>query len=175
MVLSIVSINDEKVSNVYAYLGMFVACCFCYFSAQGVIKDNEIQLRCAILSALLISVYLVWYVIYKDQDIVIEIITIASGIFCIFYCVMYKYIVDGFGWYRYNRLNIASEELLSMYYVFQVFKAIVFFDIEMVTMVWILIVSKTRLTPASVVVNCLVIFFEIAWAFLGLRAVKWCF
>ena len=53
--------SDGQLHKSDCLAGMWVSLCLCGFMLHGVIQENYIQIRCCILSSLLISVFLTYY------------------------------------------------------------------------------------------------------------------
>ena len=139
--------NHTVLHATYCYLALFITFCFVLFSFQSIITDNEIQLRCSILSAVLMQTFLVWYIITdetlttamntENMGLMLIIITFITCCITLIYVGLYVKVVGSFGWYRYNMLDKASEQLDNAFEKITGLFCVFFFKVFIINIVFI--------------------------------------
>ena len=167
-----ISIAWPEVANVYGTLSIFVALCFLWFMLQGVLKENTVQLLCCIISAILVTIYLLWFYQIDNSHEIVESLAFGSTSFCILYIIIAPCVIKKFGWYRYNKSQTTNKHTMNMYYVYQKFEAMLLMDAEVCIMLGLLVTFELRHESIlGYIGNIACILFEIAWVALGIRAV----
>lgn len=167
-----ISLAWEEVPNVYGTLSIFVAICFLWFMLQGVLKENTVQLFCCIVSAILVTIYLVWFYVLDQSRTIVALLAFGSAIFCLLYIIIAPCVIKKFGWYRYNKSQTTNKHTMEMYYVYQKFEAMLLMDAEVCIMLGLLVTFELRHQNfLGYIGNIACILFEIGWVILGIRAV----
>jgi len=168
----IASIGWEKVPNIYGTLSIFVAFCFLWFMLQGVLKENTIQLVFSILSAILVTLYLIWFFLIDESRAIVAALAFGSACFCLIYLVLSPCVIAKFGWYRYNKSQTTNKHTMDMFYIYQKFQAVLLFDAEVCLMLGLLVTFELKHQIEGYIGNIACILFEICWVMVGIISVR---
>ena len=139
---------------------------------QGVLKENTVQLLCCIISAILVTVYLIWFYGIDDTHEIVAYLAFGSTCFCVIYVIIAPFVIKKFGWYRWNKSQTTKKSTMDMYYVYQKFEAMLLMDAEVCIMLGLLVTFELRhQSVLGYIGNIACILFECAWVVLGIRAV----
>ena len=167
-----ISIAWEEVPNIYGTLSVFVALCFLWFMLQGVLKENTVQLFCCIVSAVLVTVFMIWFYLLDQERDIVAALAFGSLCFCVIYVIVAPCVIKKFGWYRYNKSQTTNKHTMDMFYTYQQFQSLVLMDAEVCIMLGLLVTFELRhQSNLGYVGNIACILFECAWVALGIRAV----
>eukprot|EP01084_Bolivina_argentea_P187590 323091_1 len=172
VLVGIVSLAWPDVDDVYGALSAYVGICFFWFMLQGVLKENTLQLTFSILSAILVTIYLIWFFILDDSHIIVAYMGFGSTVFSVTYIALAPCLIKNFGWYRYNKAQTTNKQTMDMYYVYQKFEGFVLLDVEVCIIFAILVTDRLHHHLMGYIGNLSCIFFEIGWSAIGIRAVR---
>eukprot|EP01084_Bolivina_argentea_P254940 428702_1 len=173
MVVGSISIGWEDVSNIYGSLSIYVALCFLWFMLQGALKENTIQLICSILSAVLVTMYLVWFYLIDNSHPIVASLAFGSACFCVLYLIIAPCVVKKFGWYRYNKSQTTNKHIMKIYLTYQKWISMLLMDAEVCIMLVLLVTFELKhKNQLGYIGNISCILFEVLWVTLGIRAVR---
>eukprot|EP01083_Nonionella_stella_P306809 1075998_1 len=172
-IVGTISLAWNEIPNIYGSLSIFVAFCFLMFMLEGVLKENTIELLCSIVSAVLVTTFLIWFYAMDHAHPIIATLAFGSTVFCGIYIVIAPCVISQFGWYRYNKSQTTNKHTMDMYYIYQKFQAMLWMDAELCIMLGLLVTFELKhQTILGWIGNIACILFEVAWVALGIRAVR---
>eukprot|EP01084_Bolivina_argentea_P275223 469302_1 len=176
IILSIASFAWRSISNVYGILAIFVSVCLFWFMKEGILKENTLQLIFSIISAGLITLFLLWLwseeSVSEQKHAIVILLAFGSSVCVILYVILAPCVINKFGWYRYNRAQTTNTDIMDTFYVYQQWQAFVLMDAEVCIMFCILVTDQLLHAIFGYVFNFVILAYEIIWVAVSIRAVR---